>query len=185
MTVTEQFSATQKSNFETFFSLGSKVFSSVEKLAELNLQAAKTLLSEAQETMRAALSVKDLHELIALQAGWLKSAGEKAAAYRHHVHEIAASTRADFTKAAEVSTKETQDKILAAVDAAAKNAPAGSENAVALVKASLEGANSAYEELHKAAKHATDAAETNFSNITDSTLKSSQAIVNKTKRVEA
>ncbi|MBU6258729.1 MAG: TIGR01841 family phasin, partial [Burkholderiales bacterium] len=68
----EQFLAAQKANVETLFGLTNKAFEGIEKLVELNLQVAKTSLTEAAETTQAALSVKDAQELLTLQAGLLQ-----------------------------------------------------------------------------------------------------------------
>ena len=51
---TEQFAAAQKAQLDTLFGLTHKAFEGVEKLVELNLQVAKTTLSEAAETVDAA-----------------------------------------------------------------------------------------------------------------------------------
>ena len=60
---------------------------------------------------------------------------------------------------------------MAAVDTAVKNAPAGTENAVALVKSAVAAANNAYESVHKAAKQAADVAEANFQAMTTTAVK--------------
>jgi hypothetical protein len=48
------------------------------------------------------------------------------------------------------------------VDNAAKNAPAGSETAVAVFKSAVAAGNNALESVQKAVKQATDVAEANF-----------------------
>jgi len=68
------------------------------------------------------------------------------------------------------------------VDGALKNAPAGSENAVTLVKSAISAANNAYESVQKAAKQATDMAEANFTAVTNTALKASQTAVKSAKR---
>ena len=88
-------------------------------------------MSEAPTTTRAALSVKDAQELLALQAGLLQPAAEKAAAYSRHVYEIAAATDAEVASVAEATAADAQAKFMSVVDTAVKNAPAGTENAVA------------------------------------------------------
>ena len=150
MLTTEQVLAAQKANVETLFGLTNKAFEGVEKLVELNLQVAKASLGETAEGVKAALSVKDAQELMALQAGLLQPAAEKAAAYSRHLYDIAASTNADITKIVEAQTADVQAKYMAVVDAAAKNAPAGSENAVALVRSAVAAANNAFETVQKA-----------------------------------
>jgi phasin family protein len=162
----DQFMAAQKANFETLFGLTTKAFEGVEKLVELNLQVAKTSLSEAAETTTAALSVKDAQELMALQAGLLQPAAEKAAAYSRHLYDIMSGASAEFTKVAEGNMADAQKKVLTLVDNAVKNAPAGTESAVALVKSAVAAANNAYESANKAAKQAAEVAEANFAAVT-------------------
>ena len=55
-----------------------------------------------------------------------------------------------------------QTKFNAVVDNAAKNAPAGSESAVAVMKSAVAAANNAFESVQKAVKQASEVAEANF-----------------------
>jgi len=167
----DQFVAAQKASLETLFGLTTKAFEGVEKLVELNLQVAKASLTEAAETSMAALSVKDAQELLNLQASLLQPSAEKAASYSRHVYDILAGTNAEVTKAAEATLAEGQKKMLALVDGAVKNAPAGTESAVALVKSAVAAANNAYESVHKAAKQASEVAEANFTALTNTAVK--------------
>lgn len=162
MLTPEQVLAAQKANFDTLFGLTNKAFEGVEKLVELNLQVAKASLGEVAEGVNAVLSVKDAQELLAIQAGLLQPAAEKAAAYSRHLYDIATSMNADLGKLVETQAADVQAKYMSAVDAAAKNAPAGSENAVALVRTAVAAANNAFETVQKAAKQAANVAESNF-----------------------
>jgi hypothetical protein len=56
------------------------------------------------------------------------------------------------------------------VDNAAKNAPAGSETAVAVFKSAISAANNAAESVQKAVKQAADLAESNFNTVTASAV---------------
>ena len=178
----EQLMAAHKANVEILFGLTNKAFEGVEKLVELNLQVAKSSLAEAAETTTAALSVKDAQELMALQASMLQPTAEKAAAYSRHLYDIAAGTSAEVTKVAEAQMADAQKKTMALVDTAIKNAPAGSENAVALVKSAVAAANNALETVQKAAKQAADVAEANFTAVTNSAVKASQTATKATRR---
>ncbi|CAD5375125.1 Phasin (PHA-granule associated protein) [Rubrivivax sp. A210] len=171
----EQFAAAQKANVETLFGLTGKVFESVEKLVELNLQVVRSSLAEVAETTYAALSAKDAQELLALQAGLLQPVAEKASAYSRALYDILAGSNAELTKVAEATLADGQQKVLALVDSAVKNAPAGSENAVALVKSAVAAANNAFESVQKAAKQATEVAEANFAAVTNSAVSATKA----------
>jgi phasin family protein len=174
MLTADQVIAAQKTNIETIFGLTNKAFEGVEKLVELNLQVARAAIGEAAENTKAALSAKDAQEFLALQAGLLQPAAEKAAAYSRHLYDIAAATGADISKVAEAQASEAQAKFLSLVDSAVKNAPAGSENAVALVKSAVAAANNAFEGVQKAVKQATDVAEANFQAISSQATKATK-----------
>ena len=178
----DQFAAANKANLETLFGLTSKAFEGVEKLVELNLQVAKATLAESAENTKAVMGVKDAQELLALQASLLQPSAEKAAAYSRHLYDIVQSTSSEFTKAAEAQLSDAQKSLATVVDSALKNAPAGSENAAALVKSAISAANNAYESVHKAAKQAADMAEANFTSVTNSALNASQTAVKSVKR---
>ena len=171
----EQVLAANKANVETLFGLTQKAFEGVEKLVELNLQVAKTAMSEVADSTRAALSVKDAQELVALQQSLLQPVAEKAVSYGRHVYEIAASTNAAVAQVAEAQIADAQKKMVAVVDTAVKNAPAGTENAVTLVKSAVAAANNAFESVQKAAKQATDMAQANLQAMTQTAVKAAQA----------
>jgi phasin family protein len=162
MLTVEQVIASHKANIETLFGLTNKAFEGVEKIVELNLTASKAALSEAATHTQTMLSVKDAQELLALQSGLLQPLAEKTAAYSRHLYDIATATSAEFTKNAEAQAAEAQKKFAGLVDSAAKNAPAGSESVVAIMKSSVAAANNALESVQKAVKQATEVAEANF-----------------------
>ena len=162
MLTVEQVMASHKANIETLFGLTSKAFEGVEKIVELNLTASKAALSEASAHSQSLLSVKDAQELLALQSGLFQPLAEKAAAYSRHLYDIATGTTAEFGKAFEGQTADAQKSFMGLVDSAAKNAPAGSESAVAIMKSSVAAANNALESVQKAVKQATEMAEANF-----------------------
>ena len=162
MLTVEQVMASQKASVETLLGLTSKAFEGVEKIVELNLTASKAALAESAEHAKAMLSVKDAQELMALQSGLLQPLAEKTAAYNRHLFDIATGSTAEFSKAFEGQAAEAQQKFMGLVDNAAKNAPAGSETAVAVMKSAVAAANNALESVQKAVKQATDVAEANF-----------------------
>ena len=116
MLTPEQLVASQKANLETIYGLTTKAFEGVEKLVELNLQATKAALAESNSHAQALLSVKDVQELLALQAGALQPLAEKAAAYSRHLYDIASGTSAEFTKTFEAKVAESQAQFTALVD---------------------------------------------------------------------
>ena len=170
MMTTEQIVASHKANVETLFGLTSKAFEGMEKLVELNLTATKAALSESAHSTKAALSVKDAQELMALQANLFQPLAEKTAAYSRHLYDIASGTSNEFTKALEAQTAAAQKQFSNLVDFSISNAPAGSETAVAMMKSAVNAANNAYESVQKAVKQATDMAEANMAAVTNTAV---------------
>lgn len=158
----DQILSAQKAHFETLFGLTSKAFEGVEKLVELNVTASRAALTEAAQHTQAVLSVKDAQELLALQAGLFQPLAEKTASYSRHLYDIASNTAGEFNKALEVQSTEARKSFNALLDNSTKNAPAGSESAVAMVKSAVSAANNAFESVQKAVKQASDMAEANF-----------------------
>ena len=171
MTLTaEQILASHKANIETLFGLTTKAFEGVEKLVELNVTASRAALTEAASHTQAVLGVKDAQELLALQASLFQPLAEKTAAYSRHLYDIASGTGAEFVKAFEAKTADAQKAFTNLVDSAAKNAPAGSETAVAMMKSTVSAANNAFESVQKAVKQASDMAEANFNAVTNTAV---------------
>ncbi|WP_210546156.1 phasin family protein [Rhodoferax sp. PAMC 29310] len=168
MLTVEQIMASHKANVETLLGLTSKAFEGVEKIVELNLTASKAALAETSENAKALLSAKDAQELIALQSAMLQPLAEKSAAYSRHLYDIASGSSAEFSKAFEGQAAEAQQKFMDLVDSTAKNAPAGSESAVAVMRNAVTAANSALESVQNAVKQATEVAESNFKSVATS-----------------
>lgn len=179
MLTAEQIVAAQKANIETIFGLTQKAFEGVEKLVELNLQATKAALNESANSTQALLSVKDAQELLTLQASLMQPLAEKTLAYSRHLYDIASGTGAEFGKAAEAQATDTQKKFMSVVDSAAKNAPAGSESAVAVMKSAVSAATSAMESVQKAVKQATEMAEANFNTVTTQAVNATKTAAKK------
>lgn len=162
----EQFAAATKANFEAqmtlITALTNKAFESVEKLVDLNLTAAKSSIEDSNTAAKQLLAAKDPQEFLSLSAAQAQPSAEKAMAYGRHVANIASSAQAEFTKAAEEQVAEANRKVLALIEEASKNAPAGSENMVAMVKSAFGTANASYEQLAKSTKQAVEALETNL-----------------------
>ena len=168
---TQDFAATQKANFETLMGMTTKVFEGVEQFAALNMQVVKASLDEATENGRAALSAKDPQAFFALQASLLQPSAEKATAYGHQVAGIVAGIKADFDKVTGRQAAAAQSAFNDLIETASKNAPAGSDNGMAMFKSAMVNATSAFESLQKAGRQAAETAEANYTAVTSQITK--------------
>lgn len=158
----EQILAVQQSNLESLYRLTSKAIEGFEKLVELNMQVAKTALTENLDGARRALSAKEPRELLEVHASLVQPAGEKAMAYARHLYEITSETQKELAKVTKAMLTEGSQKVRETVDNLAKNAPAGTESAVAIVKSAITAADNAYESVERAAAQAVEIAESNI-----------------------
>jgi phasin family protein len=175
----EQITATNKANLENLFGLSNKAFAGVEKLVELNLTASRAALNESAAHAKAVLAVKDAQELVALQTSFIQPLAEKSAAYGRHVYDIAQGTTAELTKGFEGKAAEGQQAVQSYIESALKDAPAGSEQAVAFFKQAVTASNTAVESVQKVVKQATDLAESQLQTVTETAVKASKGVAKK------
>jgi phasin family protein len=163
----EQIQAASKSNVETFLAVANAQFAALEKLATLNATAVKNAFEDSINNTRALLGAKDVQELVGLQNTFAQPTMEKVIAYSKSVYEVATDANAELSKVAERRVAEWNENFVSLLDKVSKNAPAGSDVAVAAVKSMLAAANSAYDNMNRVAKQATEIAEANVSAATD------------------
>ena len=179
MLTAEQVMASHKATIETLFGLTHKAFEGVEKLVELNMQATKAALAETANHAQAVMGAKDAQEFMALQAGMVQPLAEKTAAYSRHLYDIASAAGADLGKTFEGQAAEAQQKLAGMMDSATKNAPAGSETTVAVMKSAVAAANNAFESMQKAVKQASEMAEANFNTVATTAVNASKSVAKK------
>lgn len=164
MLTPESFAAANKANLDALLGLSTKAFERVEQLTALNLQVAKASLEGAAETSQALLSAKDPQALVAL----LQPNTDQASDYGKQVASLVAGFNADVEKVTRQQAVAAQSAIAALVEAAGKTTPVGTGPGADFVKVALASANGAFENLQKAARQATSAAEANFAAVTRS-----------------
>lgn len=181
----EQFAAANKASVESLLALANTALASAERIATLNLDTARSLLKEGVTTPKAILGAKDVQEALSIQASLAKPNVEKAVAYSRSVYEISAQSQQELSKLLEGQFGDFQKQLSGLLDNAAKNAPAGSEGAVAAVKAAITAATSAFDSMKTAAKQVTDAAEANVLAATDAAVKAVSGAAAKGKKKAA
>ena len=160
----ETIAATQKANLQAVEGLTNQAYAGVEKLVELNMAASKAALGESFNHMQALMGAKDIKDVVALQTAFFQPMAAKSAAYMQHVQTIATDSNADFTSAMESKLAEAQKSFGVAVEGLAKNAPAGSEAAVAAFKNAVTASQKAIETAQSSMKKANEMAQASFAN---------------------
>jgi len=162
----EQIAAANKAGVEALIGLAKTQFTFLERLSALNFNVAKSAFEDNVNYAKTLLGAKDPQEFASLSASAGQPSLEKAIAYSRSVYEIATQAQAEYGKFAEARAGEFNANIGGYLDKVSKNAPAGSDVAIAAVKSALAAANSAYDSLNRVAKQASEMAETNFATAT-------------------
>ena len=160
--IPEHFSSLTTAQLDTLNTLGSKTFDSVEQPIDLNLGLLRATLEDSAESTRQLCAVKNAEEFFKVSAAQFKPFNEKMVSYGRHLADIAASARSDISEATENRVMEGNRNVLGMVETVSKNAPAGSEQAVALIKSAVGTANAGYEQFSKTTRQAVEAIEVNL-----------------------
>jgi len=158
----EDLSKAQQANIDAMTKLTQKAFEGVQKMVELQLNAAKASLHDTAEKFQALTSVKDAQQAISLNKELATPAAEQALNYSKAIYDIAAETSTEVQRLIDAQITETNRRLMDTLDAFAKTAPPGSESVIAMMKSSLTAAGSAYETANKAARQVVDMAERNM-----------------------
>lgn len=182
----EQFVTAARSNFEAQLAasnaFASKALNSVAQLFDLNVAVAKSSFEQSSAAAQQLLAVKDVQEFFTVSAAQTQPNAEKALAYGRSLASIASAVQADFTKATEAQIAEVSKKVNALVDNLAKNAPAGSEGAISLLKTAIANASTGYEQLSKNGKQAAEAFEENLTKAVKQFTQTAEKAASRTKK---
>lgn len=128
----------------SMISLADMSLNFAERLAMLNIEAARTAVEESAAATRAVIGAKDATDAAAAQATLVQPAVEKATAYSRSLYDISNDAQQHMLKQFSSQFSEFQEAASALVAQAAKSAPVGSESILAAVRQAINNANSAF-----------------------------------------
>jgi phasin family protein len=99
--VTEQLVSANKVRVEILATLADTAFSGTERLAALNVGAARSLLEDSLDGIRALLAARDVEDLVSLQNMLAQPGPAPLADYSSSVFEIAIQTREALSQVVE------------------------------------------------------------------------------------
>jgi len=149
---TEQFAELNKTGYENAVKLAALSLEKAERLANLNIAAAKIVLEQGVNSANAVAGVKDVQEFFTLRAKLAEAGVQNALGYSRGVYEIASEAQADFSALAEESWAAYTKGMAAWVEKATKNAPVGSDVAVTALKSTVAATTAAFDQISKATK---------------------------------
>lgn len=185
-TFPEQFSEAARANLEAqtnaLTALFTQAFDNVEKIVDLNLNTAKTSLEDTTITLKQLLAARDPQDFFSLTAAQAQPAAAKAIAYGRSLAGIASNAQAELTRSAEEQISQAGRVLSGMVDDASRNAPAGTENVVALFKTAIGNVNAGYEQFNKNSRQAAEAVEANIHNAVGQFAQAAEKTVKSTRK---
>ncbi|MGV0953942.1 MAG: phasin family protein [Fluviibacter sp.] len=160
-----------KAAIDTLLSVANTALATAESLAALNLGAAREALSDSANNAKAVMGVKTPQDAASLNATLGQPAVEKAVAYSRSVYEISTGAASEFSKMIQAQFAELNKAAQDLAEKTAKASPFGSDVAMAAVKQAVTAANSAFDNLNKAAKQAAEFTEAGVSAATSAAVK--------------
>lgn len=179
--IPQQFFVNQKASVDNVLAIQNAMFQGFEKLLDLNLRVFKASFDEVSQKTQEAVKIQDAQEALNFSSSLLQPGAEKVLSYTKQVYDVLSGIQVDVTKLTEAQIQETQKQITDTIEELTKNAPAGSEGAVTMLKTSLASVNSAYDSVAKSARQAAEAAESNIAAATDATFKAANEAVEASK----
>jgi phasin family protein len=149
---TEQLVEINKTNVAQATKLAALAIENAEKLARVNLLAAKSALAQGVENAQAVAAVKDVEELVALRAKLAETGVQAAMGYSKSLYDLATEAQAQYTALAEDMWAGYTKSVAAWVDKASASAPAGSDVAVNAFKSTFAASTAAIDEITKATR---------------------------------
>ena len=149
---TEQFAEISKNNVAQATKVTALAIENAEKLAKMNLVAAKSALAQGVEAAQAIGAIKDVQELVALRAKLAESGLEAAVGYSKGLYELATEAQAQYSALAEEAWAGYTKGVAVWVEQVSKEAPAGSDVAVNAFKSTFAASTAAFDQFNKVSK---------------------------------
>ncbi|MEZ5653050.1 MAG: phasin family protein [Burkholderiaceae bacterium] len=163
---TTDFMTFQSEAIKASNALASKSMEGMQKLAELNMKTMKSSLESGAEQMKSLMAVKDVKELNEALVAFAQPRSDAFTQYAKDAYAITSETNAEVAKMFEAQVEEGHKQLSTMIDGLAKNAPAGTEGTIGLMKQALTATRTAYEQASKAGKQVVEMAEANVASAT-------------------
>jgi phasin family protein len=136
--VTPAVKAHMDAQFSLITDMSQKLFDTAQKINELNIQVAQTVMEETITSAQQLLVARDPYEAISIASSQAQPTAEKVRAYQHHLSSIAAGTQVELARTAESHLSETTRTAAAMADEVARRASEETEKTTQRQRAAME-----------------------------------------------
>ena len=166
----ESFLAAQKTAVDTLLAVVNTALASAERVAALNLHAAKEVFEDLARNGKAALSVQSPQEAMTLPGNLAQPQIEKSVAYTRSVYEITSAAREDATAIVESNFEDFKQRMATLAEEIATSSPAGSDVAVATLQSAVDAANQAFARFNESMTQLRELTENNVTLVSNATI---------------
>ncbi len=157
-----QFLELQRVQVNALNAVGHALITAAEKLSSLNVAAGRSAIDSATEAAQSLSGVRDPKALVSLSGAAAQPSVEKLVGYTRELVGIANAASAEIGKVVQQQIADSNKRMAELIDFVAKSAPAGSEQAVAMLRSAVTASNTAFDTVTKASRQAADWAQANF-----------------------
>lgn len=136
--VTPAVRAHMEAQFSLITDMSQKLFDTVQRINELNIQVAQTVMEETITNTQQVLTAKDPYEALSIASSQAQPNAEKVRAYQQHLSSIAAGTQVELARTAEAHLSETTRTATAVADEVVRRASEETEKTTQRQKAAME-----------------------------------------------
>jgi phasin family protein len=164
-TATDSIAAMAKAQVDAALQIATAGAAGAERIADLQIKALKSGFDKSLSQLEALAAVKEPAELQGLAARFSQPAMDEMGAYARDITAAVQATRTEVTRIVETQVSELGARTSAAIEAALKNSPAGSEAATSAVKQMVSYGQAACETAMKSLNGMVQAAEAQFAGV--------------------
>jgi phasin family protein len=158
-------------HLDAFASLANATLDGTERLLSLNLQAARSLLSDALTHSKALGETRDLDEALSLNAALSQPLLEKTLWYWRRCYEISAHTQEQLVTTGDAQQSDFNQSMTTFLDRMAQASPVGSELAAVVVKSAIAATSSAFDAAQRVAEPLVEITEASAAAVADATAR--------------
>ena len=127
-----------KSQFSFLADMSQKMFDTAQRINELNVQVAKTVMDESLQATQQVMTAQDPLEALSIATGQVQPTAEKIRAYQQHLTHIAAGAQVELTRAAESRVPEATRTAAAVADEVTRRVSEETQKATERQRAMME-----------------------------------------------
>jgi phasin family protein len=162
ITTPAQFLELQRVHVNALNAVGRALITGAEKLSNLNATVSRNAIDSATEAVQSLSNVKEPNDLVAFSGSSAQPSFEKLVGYTRELVGITNGVSAEIGKVVEQQIADSNRRVAELLEFAAKNAPAGSEQALALLRNAVAAGNAAFDTTSKVSRQAADWTQANF-----------------------